>query len=107
MENIKFSIKLMNILFIYFCLLIDEQHFRKLVVWLEDQNIRHYTIQDRTDLRAIEKNTWDKVFDKYIQDLGCPVTTSNLDKLEWLIGLAVRLEFEDNCTFIIFFIFKK
>ncbi|KAH0544144.1 RNA transcription, translation and transport factor protein [Cotesia glomerata] len=74
----------------------DTEHFRKLVSWLEDQKIRHYTIEDRAGLREISKPDWDKSFDKFILDVGCPVTTSNLDKLEWLIGLAVRLEYEDN-----------
>ncbi|XP_057338723.1 RNA transcription, translation and transport factor protein isoform X1 [Microplitis mediator] len=74
----------------------DTEHFRKLVSWLEDQKIRHYTIEDRAGLREIGSSNWDKSFDKFIQDVGCPVTSSNLDKLEWLIGLAVRLEYEDN-----------
>ncbi|XP_034935778.1 RNA transcription, translation and transport factor protein [Chelonus insularis] len=72
------------------------QHFRKLVVWLEDQKIRHYTIQDRAGLREINSNEWDKHFEKYLLDVGCPITTTNIDKLEWLAGLAVRLEFEDD-----------
>ncbi|KAK0079046.1 hypothetical protein PV325_003979 [Microctonus aethiopoides] len=74
----------------------DVQHFRKLVSWLEDQKIRHYTIQDRINLREINANDWDKTFEKYLLDLGCPITTENLNKLEWLINLAVKLEFEDN-----------
>lgn len=63
---------------------------------MEDQKIRHYTIQDRINLREINANDWDKTFEKYLLDLGCPITTENLNKLEWLINLAVKLEFEDN-----------
>ncbi|XP_011306941.1 UPF0568 protein C14orf166 homolog isoform X1 [Fopius arisanus] len=74
----------------------DPEHFKNLVVWLEDQKIRHYAIQDRSDLRDIHNTEWNKTFEKYILDVGCPVTTTNLDKLEWLVGLAVRLDFEDN-----------
>ncbi|XP_011306957.1 UPF0568 protein C14orf166 homolog isoform X2 [Fopius arisanus] len=76
----------------------DPEHFKNLVVWLEDQKIRHYAIQDRSDLRDIHNTEWNKTFEKYILDVGCPVTTTNLDKLEWLVGLAVRLDFEDNLT---------
>lgn len=78
-------------------LILDAEHFRKLVSWLEDQKIRHYTIQDRASLRDIYKNEWEKSFEKYLLDLGCPITTSNLDKLEWLISLAVKLEYSDDC----------
>ncbi|XP_015116201.1 RNA transcription, translation and transport factor protein isoform X2 [Diachasma alloeum] len=74
----------------------DPEHLKKLVVWLEDQKIRHYTVQDRAPLRDINNQEWEKVFEKYILDVGCPVTTTSLDKLEWLVGLAVRLEFENK-----------
>jgi len=76
----------------------DTQHFRKLVVWLEDQKIRHYTIQDRDELRNIGNESWQKTFAKYLDDLDCPVKSTPLNQLEWLLGLAVRLEFEDDLT---------
>ncbi|XP_043272913.1 RNA transcription, translation and transport factor protein [Venturia canescens] len=74
----------------------EPQHFRKLVVWLEDQKIRHYTIQDREDLRNIGNEKWQNAFAKYLEDLECPIKTCSLDQLEWLLGLAIRLEFEDD-----------
>ncbi|XP_014205919.1 UPF0568 protein C14orf166 homolog [Copidosoma floridanum] len=75
----------------------DEQHVKKLVNWLEDQNIRHYKIEDRTNLHNINSNQWQETYDKYLADLGCPSLLSPLEKLEWLVALAVRLEFEDDC----------
>ncbi|XP_066593949.1 RNA transcription, translation and transport factor protein isoform X2 [Prorops nasuta] len=71
------------------------QHFRKVVLWLEDQKIRNYKIEERSGLRDVTSEEWPISFNKYCEDLKCP-ETSPLDKLEWLINLAVRLEFEDN-----------
>lgn len=74
----------------------DPQHFRKLVVWLEDQKIRHYKIEDRNDLRNMNSDHWLETFNKYCDDAACPINTEPIDRLEWLVGFAVKLEFEDN-----------
>ncbi|XP_076298781.1 RNA transcription, translation and transport factor protein-like [Lasioglossum baleicum] len=74
----------------------DEQHFRKVIVWLEDQKIRHYDIQDRKHLRDLKSETWPKVFAKYCEDVKCPITDTTLDQLEWLIGHAIWLEMENS-----------
>ncbi|KAI4501541.1 hypothetical protein M0802_003418 [Mischocyttarus mexicanus] len=75
----------------------NTEHFRKVVVWLEDQKIRHYTIEKRNDLRNIKSDKWPEVFQKYCKDVNCPLTTNPLDQLEWLIRYAVNLEYTDNC----------
>ncbi|XP_058796781.1 RNA transcription, translation and transport factor protein [Phymastichus coffea] len=75
----------------------DSLHIKKLIPWLEDQKIRHYKIEDRKDIQNIESDQWQKVYEKYLEDVGCPKFESQLDQIEWLVGLAVRLEFEDNC----------
>lgn len=74
----------------------NTEHFRKVVVWLEDQKIRHYTIEKRNDLRNIKSDKWPEVFQKYCKDVNCPLTTNPLDQLEWLIRHAVNLEYTDN-----------
>lgn len=74
----------------------DQQHFRKLVLWLEDQKIRQYKVEDRKELRNITSDQWDQAFEKYCADVACPITTNNLDKLEWLVDCAIRLEYEDD-----------
>ncbi|XP_012285473.1 RNA transcription, translation and transport factor protein [Orussus abietinus] len=74
----------------------DPEHFRKLVVWLEDQKIRNYKIEDRECLRNIQSEDWIKVFQDYCNNVACPIVSSPLDQLEWLIGLAIRLEYEDD-----------
>jgi len=40
----------------------DEDAFRGLVLWVEDQKIRHYTIEDRTALRNINSADWPKAY---------------------------------------------
>ncbi|KYM99693.1 hypothetical protein ALC62_09311 [Cyphomyrmex costatus] len=78
------------------CNISDTQHFRKTIVWLEDQKIRHYTIEDRTNLRDITSSEWPNVFEKYCNDVNCPITENEIDQLEWFIGYAVWLEFGDD-----------
>ncbi|EGI67192.1 PREDICTED: UPF0568 protein C14orf166 homolog [Acromyrmex echinatior] len=75
----------------------NTQHFRKVIVWLEDQKIRHYTIEDRQKLRDITSSEWPKTFEKYCNDVDCPITKNEIDQLEWFIGYAIWLEFGDDC----------
>ena len=77
----------------------DPKHLRSLIVWLEDQKIRHYKVEDRKSLREIESEKWPEAFDQYCKDVGCPITTIMPDKVEWFIAQAIRLEYEDNRKF--------
>ncbi|KAG7202787.1 hypothetical protein KM043_009954 [Ampulex compressa] len=74
------------------------QHFRRVTLWLEDQKIRHYKIEDRKSLRDTNSPEWPKAFAKYCKDLNCPIADNAVNQLEWLIGLAVWLELRDNCN---------
>lgn len=75
----------------------DPKSFRNLVLWLEDQKIRHYTIEDRTELRKITNPDWNKAFEKYRTDLNCPKElVSDVDQLKWIVNQAVKLEYMDN-----------
>ncbi|XP_015430525.1 PREDICTED: UPF0568 protein C14orf166 homolog [Dufourea novaeangliae] len=74
----------------------DPQHFRKIVIWLEDQKIRQYDIQIRKELRDLKSDAWLKVFAKYCADVNCPVSGDTLNQLEWLIGHAIWLESENT-----------
>uniref|UniRef100_A0A0V0G3U9 Putative carnitine deficiency associated protein n=1 Tax=Triatoma dimidiata TaxID=72491 RepID=A0A0V0G3U9_TRIDM len=75
----------------------DFRQFRALVLWLEDQVIRHYKIEDRDDLRNIDSKLWDSSFEKYCKDLECPIAfTEQKECLEWVVGLAVKLEYNDD-----------
>ncbi|KAL4656244.1 hypothetical protein GN956_G6404 [Arapaima gigas] len=75
----------------------DETEFRNFIVWLEDQKIRHYKIEDRGSLRNIHSSEWPKFFDKYLQDIKCPFKAQERPEMvDWLLGLAVRFEYGDN-----------
>uniref|UniRef100_A0A8C8SI40 RNA transcription, translation and transport factor protein n=1 Tax=Pelusios castaneus TaxID=367368 RepID=A0A8C8SI40_9SAUR len=82
---------------IVLCLDIDETEFRNFIVWLEDQKIRHYKIEDRGSLRNIHNDEWPKAFEKYLKDVNCPFKIQERQEtIDWLLGLAVRLEYGDN-----------
>lgn len=69
-----------------------------MIIWLEDQKIRYYKIEDRKQLRDINSSEWPKTFEKYCNDLDCPITSKNeADLLEWFIGYTIWLEFGDDC----------
>ncbi|CAG2061920.1 unnamed protein product [Timema podura] len=68
----------------------DENQFRNLVIWLEDQKIRHYKIEDRQPLRDIKSADWPKAFKRYRNDLACPVQgDKDSENLEWLLSFAL------------------
>uniref|UniRef100_A0A0K8TQL6 Putative carnitine deficiency associated protein n=1 Tax=Tabanus bromius TaxID=304241 RepID=A0A0K8TQL6_TABBR len=74
----------------------DRKAFASIVLWLEDQKIRHYTIEDRAGLRKVEKGQeWEKAYKKYKVDIGMPKLTNKNEELTWLLGYAVRLEYLD------------
>uniref|UniRef100_A0A3Q0SM52 RNA transcription, translation and transport factor protein n=1 Tax=Amphilophus citrinellus TaxID=61819 RepID=A0A3Q0SM52_AMPCI len=77
----------------------DETQFRNCIVWLEDQKIRHYKIEDRGNLRNIPSSEWPKAYQKYLQDVNCPFgVEERKEAVDWLLGLAVRYEYGDNGT---------
>ncbi|CAK1578081.1 unnamed protein product [Parnassius mnemosyne] len=77
----------------------DEKEYRSVVLWLEDQKIRHYKIEDREGLRNIDADSWKEAYDLYQKDLVSPVSDgSPNEQLNWLLSYAVRLEFADNVT---------
>lgn len=75
----------------------DESQFRNVIVWLEDQKIRHYKIEERGNLRNILSSEWPTAYQKYLQDLNCPFgVQERQESVDWLLGLAVRYEYGDN-----------
>ena len=77
----------------------DEEQLKALVVWLEDQKIRHYKIEDRAPLREKTGKEWMDAFWTYLKDLQCPFSNPNalLSACEWTVGLAVKYEFDEEC----------
>lgn len=75
----------------------DEKQVRNLILWLEDQKIRHYKIEDRGPLRDVDSPDWIKTFNNYCNDISSPVKSNRIvEHLEWLLTFAVRLEYSDN-----------
>lgn len=75
----------------------NDTEMRQLVVWLEDQKIRHLKIEDRTGLRDTAGDGWEPAFQQYLAELNCPYTGGRKEFiLDWLLGYAVRLEHGDD-----------
>nr|SVE76562.1 EOG090X0ARU [Daphnia longispina] len=75
----------------------DEKQFRSTIVWLEDQKIRRYKIEERESLRNTTAEQWNQVFEQYLKDLDCPFANgSRPEVLDWLLGLAVQFEFNEK-----------
>ncbi|XP_049286609.1 RNA transcription, translation and transport factor protein-like [Anopheles funestus] len=76
----------------------DLKEFRSLISWLEDQKIRHYTIESRENLKQIGSvDVWEAAYEKYKTDVGLPYElATRQEQLTWLLLHAVRLEYSDN-----------
>ncbi|XP_055542169.1 RNA transcription, translation and transport factor protein [Wyeomyia smithii] len=76
----------------------DPKEFRNIILWLEDQKIRHYTIEDRANLRKTNSAAeWDPAYEKYKLDLKFPRNLqSKAEELTWLFLYAIKLEYSDN-----------
>ncbi len=78
----------------------DSKKFRSVVVWLEDQRIRHWSPERRSNLRNLSasRDDWDRAFEEYLTALQCPLDlhTSKNTRLVWLLGRAVELEFTEK-----------
>lgn len=67
------------------------------MLWLEDQKIRHYRIEDREPLRNIDNYPeWNKAFEKFKNDIGAPTFETRIEDLDWILSYAVRLEYMDR-----------
>ncbi|XP_033637536.1 RNA transcription, translation and transport factor protein-like [Asterias rubens] len=75
----------------------DEMKWRNLVVWLEDQKVRLYKIEEREELRNFISGDWPKAYQKYLKDIQCPVEAGDREGVcEWLLAQAVRLDYGEN-----------
>ncbi|XP_046441915.1 RNA transcription, translation and transport factor protein-like [Daphnia pulex] len=75
----------------------DEKQFRSTIVWLEDQKVRRYKIEDRESLRNTTAEQWNQAFEQYLKDLDCPFANGSRPEIvDWLLGLAVQFEFNEK-----------
>jgi hypothetical protein len=45
---------------------IDDKHFRNIVIWLEDQKVRRYKIEERESLRNSTETEWGVMLKQYL-----------------------------------------
>lgn len=73
-----------------------------LIVWLEENILHTWKPDERIDLQNIESSTWDSVFKKYCESCSCQIkSTEAVEKLEWLLGLAVRKAYNEQSEYSI------
>lgn len=90
---------------------IDQTQFSSTILWLEDQKIRQYKIEDRETLRQIGTSAnwlpaWQEAYSKYKRDVNMPVFNASLEEMSWLMSHAVRLEYLDNGILLVIPMFK-
>ena len=75
----------------------DPEDLKIVVIWLEDQKIRHYRIEDRAGLQNHQGEEWKQTFHQYLKDLECPFNynTHPHSVTDWLLGVAVRYDYGD------------
>ncbi len=52
----------------------DALDFRRIVLWLEEQKIRHFDVSRRSGLRDVESSSWESAFDVYLKSMTCDVS---------------------------------
>ena len=78
-----------------------DDDFRSLVIWTEDQKIRHYKIEDRGTLRDLDNPLWEEAFDKYWKDVGFPVDWKVMERTQvsCFDPLTIRADIRQRKTF--------
>lgn len=94
----------------------DETQFRNCIVWLEDQKIRHYKIEDRGNLRNIPSSDWPKAYQQvrpdhhhaashweirtHLTNRGCHLKAAmNGSTCVWVSCACVQYVQDVNCPF--------
>lgn len=87
-----------------FSVFTDESQFRNLIVWLEDQKIRHYKIEDRTALRNICAGDWEEALKK-VGFMSWPITPLNSTAVigHWQTFNLMHMDLE-FCIFLCHFL---
>lgn len=76
----------------------NEGEVRNLILWLEENCIRHWKPEDRTVLKDIKNEAWVGCIKQYLAELKCPV--ENLSQksavVNWLLSHAVQQRFAQD-----------
>lgn len=91
----------------------DSEWIRQIIVWLEDTKIRHYDLEDRKDLKSIDKCVWYGAVREYLRQLQYPMHSANRDQANvcpvdahgqvispneflWVLEYALGLAYDDG-----------
>ena len=76
-------------------LIVDEQDFRHLIVWLEDIKIKHFKeLSKGENLRRTRDENWNTHYSSYLTSIGCPsaLAQDDMQSLCWLLGEALMAD---------------
>ncbi|CAH0550762.1 unnamed protein product [Brassicogethes aeneus] len=68
------------------------KNFRQIVSWLNENHIK----RPNKTLKNVNSQDWDKDFEQYKKELGCPIFKTNLEDLQWILGYAIQNETINN-----------
>jgi hypothetical protein len=71
--------------------LTDEKEFRNFIVWMEDQKIRHYKIEDRAALRNIKSSDWSKAHENVSTINVYYLNVRSHELFRWPITITIYL----------------
>lgn len=75
----------------------DENTYRKLIIWLENNRIQKANPEVHKQLNDISSQNWRKTFNKYKLFLGTPEDlTDDEEALQWILGLAIQEFYAKN-----------
>ncbi|XP_019868582.1 RNA transcription, translation and transport factor protein [Aethina tumida] len=66
--------------------------FRNIILWLEENKIKIADSSLVNSLKNINSPDWNKSFEQYKSELGCPLFKSNVEDLQWILGYAIQVE---------------
>lgn len=78
---------------------LDENEFRKIIVWLEKNKIKKYKESNLKSIINVQSSEWNKEFEKYKSALACPIKNNNtIENLEWFLQYVIKLKYSSNST---------
>lgn len=86
----------MNTMIDYFIFIIDENELKKIINWLEQNKLQRFV----SDKVASNKKDWNSFYKLLKENTQCPTFDNKYAELEWLLGLAIQIDYENDCTII-------
>lgn len=83
----------------------DDNEFKNVISWVESQKIKN----GKTKVADVNLEDWSGEYEAFKTALNCPIKGNRNAELDWILGLAVRGEYEkkSESIFLIFHTFEQ